>query len=136
MEIFRGFDHYRGLMIEFESFPKKAQLGYVALLNELSSDLHANGMKLYVSVQVRNEDYDYKAISSAVDGVVIMNYDEHYPGGKPGAAASQDWFQRNLESALKEISKQILIRAIGNYGYDLADKPTKGNVPPGATDKS
>jgi hypothetical protein len=35
----------------------------VALLNELSSDLHAKGMKLYVSVQVRNEDFDYKAIA-------------------------------------------------------------------------
>src|SRR5208337_3737581 len=80
-------DHYRGLMIDFESFPKKAQPGYVALLNELSSDLHARGMKLYVSVQVRNEDYDYKAISSAVDGVVIMNYDEHFPGGTPGPVA-------------------------------------------------
>src|SRR5580700_6477252 len=53
--IFLASDHYRGLMIDFESFPKKAQPGYVALLNELASDLHAKGMKLYVSVQVRNE---------------------------------------------------------------------------------
>src|ERR1039458_6815957 len=82
--IFLASDRYRGLMVDFESFPKKAQPGYVALLNELSSDLHAKGMKLYVSVQVRNEDFDYKAISSAVDGVVIMNYDEHFPGGAPG----------------------------------------------------
>jgi hypothetical protein len=90
--IFLASDHYRGLMIDFESFPKKGQPGYVALLNELSSDLHAKGMKLYVSVQVRNEDFDYKAISAAVDGVVIMNYDEHFPGGTPGPVASQDWF--------------------------------------------
>src|ERR1700686_1111917 len=87
--VFLASDHYRGLMVDFESFPKKGQRGYVALLRELASDLHANGMKLYVSVQVRNEDYDYKAISSAVDGVVIMNYDEHYPGGTPGAVAPQ-----------------------------------------------
>ena len=136
IELFLASDHYRGLMVDFESFPKKGQRGYVALLRELASDLHSNGMKLYVSVQVRNEDYDYKAISSAVDGVVIMNYDEHYPGGKPGAVASQDWFQRNLESALKEIPKQKLICAIGNYGYDWVEKPTKGKLPPGVTDKS
>ena len=82
--LFLATDHYRGLMIDFESFPKKAQPGYVALLNELSSDLHAKGMKLYVSVQVRNEDFDYKAVSAPVDGVVIMNYDEHFPGGTSG----------------------------------------------------
>src|ERR1700682_1998779 len=139
--LFLASDRYRGLMIDFESFPKKAQPGYVALLNELSSDLHAKGMKLYVSVQVRNEDYDYKAISSAVDGVVIMNYDEHYPGGTPGAVASQDWFSANLESAVKVIPKEKLICAIGNYGYDWVERPKtpkskKGKMPPGVTDKS
>src|SRR6202051_3167383 len=134
--LFLASDHYRGLMVDFESFPKNGQRGYVALLRELASDLHRKGMKLYVSVQVRNEDYDYKAISSAVDGVVIMNYDEHYPGGKPGAVASQDWFQGNLESALKVIPKQKLICAIGNYGYDWIEKPVKGKLPKGLTDKS
>src|SRR5216684_1371940 len=121
--IFLASDRYRGLMVDFESFPKKAQPGYVALLRELSSDLHGGGLKLYVSVQVRNEDYDYKAISSAVDGVVIMNYDEHFPGGTPGPVASQDWFSDNLEAAVKEIPKEKLICAIGNYGYDWVERP-------------
>jgi cellulose synthase/poly-beta-1,6-N-acetylglucosamine synthase-like glycosyltransferase/spore germination protein YaaH/peptidoglycan/xylan/chitin deacetylase (PgdA/CDA1 family) len=134
--MFLASDHYRGLMIDFESFPKKAQSGYVALLNELSLDLHAKGMKLYVSVQVRNEDFDYKAISSAVDGVVIMNYDEHYPGGTPGPVASQEWFSGNLEAAVKEIPKEKLICAIGNYGYDWVERPKKGKLPPGVADKS
>ncbi len=136
ISLFLASDHYHGLMIDFESFPKKAQRGYVALLRELSSDLHSKGMKLYVSVQVRNEDYDYKAIASAVDGVVIMNYDEHYPGGKPGAVASQEWFHNNLESAIKEIPKAKLICAIGNYGYDWAEKPKKGKPPSEVHDKS
>jgi cellulose synthase/poly-beta-1,6-N-acetylglucosamine synthase-like glycosyltransferase/spore germination protein YaaH/peptidoglycan/xylan/chitin deacetylase (PgdA/CDA1 family) len=134
--IFLATDHYRGLMIDFESFPKKGQPGYIALLNELSSDLHAKGMKLYVSVQVRNVDFDYKAISAAADGVVIMNYDEHYPGGAPGPVASQDWFSDNLDSALEEIPKQKLICAIGNYGYDWVERPKKGKLPPNEADKS
>ncbi len=136
VSLYLATDHYRGLMVDFESFPKRGQPGYVALLQELSSDLHAKGMKLYVSVQVRNEDYDYKAISAAVDGVVIMNYDEHYPGGKPGPVASQDWFTANLNAALKEIPKQKLICAIGNYGYDWVERPKKGKLPPGVADKS
>lgn len=134
--VFLATDHYRGLMIDFESFPKKAQPGYVALLNELSSDLHAKGMKLYVSVQVRNEDFDYKAISAAVDGVVIMNYDEHFPGGTPGPVASQDWFTDNLDSAIDEIPKEKLIVAIGNYGYDWVERPKKDKLPHGVADKS
>ena len=127
-------DRYRGLMIDFESFPKKAQPGYLALLNELSSDLHSKGMKLYVSVQVRNKDYNYKAIAAAVDGVVIMNYDEHYPGGTPGPIASQDWFTDNLNAAVKEIPKDKLICAIGNYGYDWVERDKKGKLPAGMND--
>ena len=138
--IYLASDHYRGLMVDFESFPKKGQPGYVALLNELSADLHAKGMKLYVSVQVRNQDYDYKAVASAVDGVVIMNYDEHFPGGTPGPVASQDWFTDNLDSAVEEIPKEKLICAIGNYGYDWFERPTTktktGKLPPGEADKS
>jgi cellulose synthase/poly-beta-1,6-N-acetylglucosamine synthase-like glycosyltransferase/spore germination protein YaaH/peptidoglycan/xylan/chitin deacetylase (PgdA/CDA1 family) len=134
--LFLASNHYRGLMVDFESFPKKGQPGYVALLTELSADLHARGMKLYVSVQVRNEDFDYKAISAAVDGVVIMNYDEHFPGGTPGPVASQDWFLDNLQSAVEEIPKNKLICAIGNYGYDWVERPKKGKLPAGVADKS
>jgi cellulose synthase/poly-beta-1,6-N-acetylglucosamine synthase-like glycosyltransferase/spore germination protein YaaH/peptidoglycan/xylan/chitin deacetylase (PgdA/CDA1 family) len=134
--LYLASDRYRGLMIDFESFPKIGQTGYVALLNELASDLHAKGMKLYVSVQVRNADFDYKAISSAADGVVIMNYDEHFPGGTPGPVASQDWFMDNLDSAVEEIPKDKLICAIGNYGYDWVERPKKGKLPPGVADKS
>ena len=125
-------------MIDFESFPRKAQPGYVALLNEVSSDLHAKGMKLYVSVPVRNADYDYEAIASAVDGVVIMNYDEHYPGANPGPVASQEWFTSNLEAALEEIPKEKIICAIANYGYDWVERPKskKGKLPPGEADKT
>ena len=58
-------DKYRGLMVDFEDFPETAQPGYRALLRELSSELHAAGMKLYVSVPPHNEDFDYGVVSAA-----------------------------------------------------------------------
>ncbi len=81
---FLATDKYHGLMIDFETFSKKGQAGYLALLRELSDDLHAKGMKLYVSVQARNSEYNYAAVAAHADGVVLMNYDEHYPS--PGLA--------------------------------------------------
>src|ERR1700675_945384 len=44
---FLSSGRYRGLTIDFESFPASGQPGYLALLKELSGDLHARGMKLY-----------------------------------------------------------------------------------------
>ena len=61
---FLATDRYRGLMIDFETLARNAQPGYLALLKELSDDLHARGMKLYVSVQARNEEYDYAAVAA------------------------------------------------------------------------
>ena len=128
---FLASDKYGGLMVDFEAFPSQAQPGYVALLGELSQDLHAKGMKLYVSVQVRNEDFDYAAIAARTDGVVLMNYDEHYPyPGTAGPVASQDWFVANLVAAKKAIPQNKLICAIANYGYDWAQKPKHGTLPP------
>src|SRR6202045_3501391 len=132
--IFLASDRYRGLMVDFEAFPKSGQPGYLALLRELSSDLHARGMKLYVSVPAHNEDFDYPAVAAPADGVVVMNYDEHYPGGKAGPVASQDWFVKNLTFAKTVIPQNKLICAIANYGYDWVLKPKKGKLPANARD--
>jgi peptidoglycan-N-acetylglucosamine deacetylase len=127
---------YRGLMIDFEAFPPSGQPGYVALLQELSSDLHAHSLKLYVAVPPHSNEYDYPSIATAADGVVLMNYDEHYPGAASGPVASQDWFEQNLKFARTVIPKEKIICAIANYGYDWALKPKKGNLPPGERDST
>ena len=117
------------------SAPERASQVIWRCCKELSDDLHARGMKLYVSVQARNEEYDYAAIAAHADGVVLMNYDEHYPSpGTPGPVASQDWFLANLRAASKVIPKEKLISAIGNYGYDWVSKPKQGPLPPGVKD--
>ena len=118
IESFLASDKYRGLTLDLEGFPQKDQPGYKALVAELSADLHAKGMKLYASVPVANPDFDYAYMSKYADGLILMNYDEHYPGAAPGPIASQEWFTQNLENALKQIPREKIIVAIGNYGYD------------------
>jgi cellulose synthase/poly-beta-1,6-N-acetylglucosamine synthase-like glycosyltransferase/spore germination protein YaaH/peptidoglycan/xylan/chitin deacetylase (PgdA/CDA1 family) len=133
---FLASDKYHGLMVDFETFPKKGQPGFLALLKELSSDLHGRGMKLYVAVPSKNPEWNYSAVAAAADGVILMNYDEHYPGGQPGPVASQDWFVDNLESALKVVPKDKLICAIANFGYDWAQRDKQGKLPPGEKDQN
>jgi peptidoglycan-N-acetylglucosamine deacetylase len=127
---FLASGRYHGLIVDFETFPPSGQPGYVALLKELSGDLHAHGMKLYVAVPPHSSEYNYPAIADAADGVVLMNYDEHYPGAASGPVASQDWFVKNLTYARSVIPKDKIICAIANYGYDWVLKPKKGKLPP------
>ena len=133
---FLSSGRFHGLMIDFEAFPVRGQAGYVALLRELSGDLHGRGMKLYVSVPPHNDEFDYGAISAAADGVVLMNYDEHYPGAAAGPVASQDWFEQNLTHASSVIPKEKVICAIANYGYDWVQKPKRGKLPPEVHDST
>jgi peptidoglycan-N-acetylglucosamine deacetylase len=128
---FLATDRYRGLMVDFEDFDlKKGRDGFVALLSDLSQDLHAKGMKLYVSVPARNPEFPYHASADLADGLILMNYDEHYTGvgGSPGPIASQDWFTKNLVEAKKVIPLDKLICALANYGYDWPER--KHGKPP------
>lgn len=115
---FLASDEYHGITLDFEAFPTEAQPGYRALVAELAADLHAKGMKLYLSVPANNQDFDYVFMSKHADGLILMNYDQHFPGGAPGPIAGQDWFAKNLQAALKVIPQEKVICAIGNYGYD------------------
>jgi peptidoglycan-N-acetylglucosamine deacetylase len=130
-ETFLASDKFHGLMVDFEDFPlARARSGFLALLTELAQDLHGKGMKLYVSVPAGNAEFPYAAVARASDGVVVMNYDEHYAGsgGTAGPVASQDWFTENLAKAKKLIPPAKLICAIANYGYDWAQAAKKQKI--------
>jgi len=133
---FLASGRYRGLLIDFEAFAPSGQPGYIAFLNELSGDLHAHGLKLYVAVPSHSNEYNYPAIAAAADGVVLMNYDQHYPGAASGPVAAQDWFVENLKFASGVIPKEKIICAIANYGYDWVLKPKTGKLPAGEHDQS
>ena len=96
-------------------------------MQELANDLHSRGLKLFVSVPANNPDFDYQLIAKSADGLILMNYDQHYPGGEPGAIAGQDWFVKNLATVLKQVPREKIICAIGNYGYDWSTE--KGKKP-------
>jgi cellulose synthase/poly-beta-1,6-N-acetylglucosamine synthase-like glycosyltransferase/peptidoglycan/xylan/chitin deacetylase (PgdA/CDA1 family) len=128
---FLATDQYKGLTLDIEAFPENSRADYLTLVHELYSDLRGKGLKLYVAVPVNDKDFDYAAVAQNADGLILMNYDEHYPGGMPGPVGSQEWFVKNLQDALKVIPREKIIAAVGNYGYDWAMKPgqRKGTAP-------
>jgi cellulose synthase/poly-beta-1,6-N-acetylglucosamine synthase-like glycosyltransferase/spore germination protein YaaH/peptidoglycan/xylan/chitin deacetylase (PgdA/CDA1 family) len=128
---FLATDQYKGITLDIEAFPESSRADYLKLVSELYDDLQDKGLKLYVAVPVNDKDFDYASVAKVSDGVILMNYDQHYPGGDSGAVAGQDWFVKNLQDALKVIPKEKIICAVANYGYDWAMKPgQKKDTPP------
>jgi cellulose synthase/poly-beta-1,6-N-acetylglucosamine synthase-like glycosyltransferase/spore germination protein YaaH/peptidoglycan/xylan/chitin deacetylase (PgdA/CDA1 family) len=115
---FLASDNYKGLNLDFENIDPKAQAGYKQFVSDLYDDLHTHGLKLHISVPVADKDFDYGFLSAHSDGLVLMNYDEHYGGGDPGPIASQEWFTKNLVNVLKIVPREKVICAVGSYGYD------------------
>ena len=109
---------YRGLTIDFEQIPTKAQPGFQALIAALYADFHARNLRLYVNVPVEDPDFNLGFLAAHSDGLIVMDYDEHQAADEPGPVASQDWFLDNLQQALKAVPKEKLIVALGSYGYD------------------
>ncbi|HUI83165.1 MAG TPA: glycosyltransferase [Candidatus Binatia bacterium] len=128
---FLATDQYKGLTLDIESFPDSSRDDFHALVQELDGDLLTRGLKLYIAVPVNDKSFDYAGMAKISDGLILMNYDQHYPGGEPGSVAGQDWFVRNLQDALKVIPKDKIICAVANYGYDWAmKKGQKKGTPP------
>jgi spore germination protein YaaH len=61
--------------------------------------------------------YDYKALANYVDYLMVMAYDESYPGDPtPGPVASLPFVERSIQSALKLVSPDKLVLGIPFYG--------------------
>jgi peptidoglycan-N-acetylglucosamine deacetylase len=124
---------YSGINIDFESIDSKDKTLLTLFMKELCTKFHSNGLKVSMDVPAQDNAFDYSALSSSVDYMIVMMYDEHYDAGTPGPIASDTWFQNILDKI--DIPANKLVVSLGNYGYDwnitnkdIADSVTFGDV--------
>ena len=110
--------HIAGINIDFENLDAEIFPYYLLFLKGLSSRLHMVGKTLSVDVPISNTLYILPEIAKHVDLVFLMAYDEHWSTSPPGPIASRDWFTRGVEQAVRDIPREKLVVALGNYGYD------------------
>jgi len=110
---------YDGLQIDFEYIPAKDGEYFLSFLRELRAGL---GNKIFsIALPARTKTlvddvYDYKKIAPIVDRILIMAYDEHWSGSKPGPIASMRWCNLVARYALDTIGQEKLIMGLPFYG--------------------
>lgn len=116
---------YDGVVIDFELIPASTKNDLTLFIRSLSKALHPLGKTVGVTVfphihVVRSVSgaYDYRALGQAADKVILMAYDEHYNGSRPGPVASFVWVRSNVEYALQKMSPSKLLVGVAAYGYD------------------
>ena len=125
---------YKGITLDFQALPMDARAGYQQLIAALYADFHPRGLRVYINVPVTASPQEMAAYASSADGLILMNYGEHQDGTTPGPVAGQDWFEQNLQTAMKVVPSNKIICAIGAYGYDWT-RPLPPPVAKGGTAK-
>ena len=139
---------YAGVDLDFEHLPKNSTVtdAYSAFLRQLSTALHAGGMKLSACVgsYPTADDgisvfYDPAVINETVDIVRVMNYDMYYVGGRgvPALASRPDcegmgptstvpWARHSMEWWMARVHPQKLVMGLPAYSNDYSALPGRG----------
>lgn len=127
---------FKGVNIDFESVHYYDRSYLTTFMSELYSTLNPKGLYVTISVPAKTSDnpsaswdgaYDYATLAKSSDQVVLMAYDEHYPGGTSGAIASISWVENVIKYAVTVIPKEKLLLGTAAYGYDWSPNGTKAH---------
>lgn len=127
-------NNYKGVNIDIEGIYGSNRNHYTTFLGEIYSALKPLGYTISVSVPAKTIDnpnytwnyaYDYAAISNYADYILLMTYDEHYPGGSSGPVASIGWVTNVIKYATTVIPKEKIYFGLAAYGYDWSSNGTK-----------
>jgi spore germination protein YaaH len=124
--------NYSGVNIDFEILYSKDREVFTNFMRDLYNRLKPKGYIVTIALPAKTSDaekwvyaYDFAKLGSYADQVILMTYDEHYPGGKPGPVASLNWTQRVVNYAASVIPKEKLLLGLAAYGYDWTIKDGK-----------
>ncbi len=113
---------YSGISIDFENIPNADQENYTALIEELGHTFHAHSLKVSINIPPDNTSFLFRRLSTAVDYITLMMYDEHIATDSPGPISGIDWYAGLLAERAKDIPSEKMIVAMGNYSNDWPDK--------------
>ena len=135
---------YDGVNIDFESLAYSADIAedraaFSAFIHDLAAQLHAQELKLAISVPGKTEHsaqdawsypFDYAALGRDADYLQLMTYDQHGPWGEPGPVSGADWVEACVIYAASLVDPDKLLIGLPAYGYDwdlTASDPGSGS---------
>lgn len=124
---------YSGVNFDFEDVPLADGPALTQFICTMYGELKAGGHHVSLSLPAKTSDagngwsgpFDYGALGSCADYVVIMTYDFSWPAGPPGPVGPIGWMKRVMEYAATRIPPAKLLLGIPAYGYEW---PTAGGT--------
>jgi spore germination protein len=110
---------FDGIQLDFETLRPDDGLALLDLLSEIRHRVPDKILSVAVPARVKkleNDAYDYSALSSIADKIVVMAYDEHWKTSSPGPVASVSWCKSIADHATDTIPPDKLVMGLPLYG--------------------
>ena len=125
-------EHLAGVTVDFENVMAKDRQHYILFMQTLHQSLLAHHLLTMICLPEKSRStggidaYDYAKLGQASDLVMLITYDEHVPGGKPGPIAALFNDDRVIKFALQQIPPQKILLGVADYGYDWSLSSNSG----------
>ncbi len=110
---------FDGIQIDFEMLRPEDGPALLDFLADLRPKIPGKVLSIAVPARLKkleNDAYDYSALSSVVDKMVVMAYDEHWKTSAPGPVASVSWCSTVADHATDTIPPDKLVMGLPLYG--------------------
>jgi poly-beta-1,6 N-acetyl-D-glucosamine synthase len=111
-------NNFKGIQVDFESLYKDDYKKLPGFLKLIKKYFKTDSLALSLAIEADNPELPVEELNESCNYFVLMDYDEHYSSGAPGAIASIPWYYNTLTASLNKIPPEKLIAGIGNYSYD------------------
>lgn len=117
---------YNGVNLDWEGIAPSERHQFSTFVKQLSHTFHRHGYYVTLSLPAETGNqpqnswtgaYNYKKLGQYADLLMIMAYDQHWPGGSPGPIASPSWVKSVLDFSISQIPPRKVILGIPGYGY-------------------
>ncbi|HET6701871.1 MAG TPA: glycosyl hydrolase family 18 protein [Gemmatimonadaceae bacterium] len=110
---------YAGLVLDFETLKAADVEAHLAVVRAIADSARARGVTtIAVAVPAEpDEGYPTRELTRLADFVLVMLYDQHWPGSAPGPISAPDWMTRNLSRVVGEVGASRVIAGLPLYGY-------------------
>lgn len=128
-DLLKAMKEFDGLQVDWELIPKRDADNFIQFLKKLKKGLGNKPLTVCVPARVKTlkvDVYDYQRIGEVADRIMIMAYDEHWTGGKPGSIASTAWCEKIADYAQTIYPPSKYIMGMPLYGRIWGSESVKG----------
>ena len=89
-----------GLNLDLEELQPEDSENFLEFAVALRAALHAHSMRLTVDVPFHDPAFDFEYIGDIADAVMVMAYDQHYPGVAARTDRARTWLKESYDEVL------------------------------------